>query len=62
VWNWTFVLTDSQADPPSAKASRVAINEQQIEADGVEKWVYALIDTELKLLLGMAYTAAVGAV
>jgi transposase-like protein len=35
VWNWTHDLAD----------------EKQIEVDGEEKWLYAAIDTESKLLL-----------
>ena len=30
---------------------RVAVDEKQIEVDGEEKWLYAAIDTESKLLL-----------
>ena len=51
VWNWTHDLAESQADPPTAAPSRVAVDEKQIEVDGEEKWLYAAIDTESKLLL-----------
>jgi putative transposase len=51
VWNWTHDLADAQADPPTAEPSRVAVDEKQIEVDGEEKWLYAAIDTESKLLL-----------
>ena len=51
VWNWTHDLAESQADPPTAEPSRVAVDEKQIEVDGEEKWLYAAIDTESKLLL-----------
>jgi transposase-like protein len=39
------------ADPPTVEPSRVAVDEKQIEVDGEEKWLYAAIDTESKLLL-----------
>ena len=51
VWNWTHDLAESQADPPTAAPSRVAVDEKQIEVDGEKKWLYAAIDTESKLLL-----------
>jgi transposase-like protein len=51
VWNWTHGLAEAQADPPTAEPSRVAVDEKQIEVDGEEKWLYAAIDTESKLLL-----------
>ena len=51
VWNWTHDLAESQVDPPTAQPSRVAVDEKQIEVDGEEKWLYAAIDTESKLLL-----------
>ncbi|NHN42979.1 IS6 family transposase [Halorubellus sp. JP-L1] len=51
VWNWKETLADAQSDPPTAAPSRVAVDEKQIEVDGNEKWLYAAIDTESKLLL-----------
>ena len=51
VWNWTHDLADAQGDPLTAEPSRVAVDEKQIEVDGEEKWLYAAIDTESKLLL-----------
>jgi len=39
------------ADPPTVEPSLVAVDEKQIEVDGEEKWLYAAIDTESKLLL-----------
>ena len=35
----------------TAEPSRVAVDEKQIEVGGEEKWLYAAIDTESKLLL-----------
>ena len=51
VWNWTHDLAESQADPPTAAPSRVAVDEKQIEVDGEKKWLYAAIDTESTFLL-----------
>jgi transposase-like protein len=51
VWNWKEKLADEQSDPPTAEPSRVAVDEKQIEVDGEEKWLYAAIDTDSKLLL-----------
>jgi transposase-like protein len=51
IWNWTHTLSEAQADPPTAEPSRVAVDEKQIEVDGEEKWLYATIDTDSKLLL-----------
>jgi transposase-like protein len=51
VWNWTHTLAGAQSDPPTAAPSRVAVDEKQIKVDGEEKWLYAAIDTESKLLL-----------
>ncbi|PSQ63658.1 MAG: IS6 family transposase [Halobacteriales archaeon SW_8_66_22] len=51
VWGWTHDLAEAQSDPPTAAPSRVAVDEKQIEVDGEEKWLYAAIDTESKLLL-----------
>ena len=51
VWNWKEKLAEEQSDPPTAKPSRVAVDEKQIEVDGEKKWLYAAIDTDSKLLL-----------
>jgi glycine/D-amino acid oxidase-like deaminating enzyme len=34
-------LSEAQADPPTAKPSRVAVDEKQITVDGEKKWLYA---------------------
>jgi putative transposase len=51
VWNWTHTLAEEQDDPPTTEPSRVAVDEKQIEVDGEQKWLYAAIDTDSKLLL-----------
>ena len=51
IWNWTHVLSEAQADPSTAEPSWIAVDDKQIEVDGEEKWLYAAIDTDSKLLL-----------
>jgi len=51
VWNWTHDLAKAQADPPTVKPSRVAVDKKQIEVEGEAKWLYAAIDTESKCIL-----------
>jgi putative transposase len=34
VWNWVHRLADSVPDPPTAKPSRVAVDETAVEIDG----------------------------
>ncbi|EMA54410.1 IS6 family transposase [Halococcus salifodinae] len=51
IWNWTHTLSETQADPPTAEPSRVAVDEKQIIVDGEKKWLYAAIDADSKLLL-----------
>ena len=51
VWNWTHTLSKNRADAPTAKPSRVAVDEKQITVAGETKWLYAAIDTDSKLLL-----------
>jgi transposase-like protein len=51
VWNWTHDLAEAQGDPPTVEPSWVAVDEKQIEVDGEDKWLYAAVDTESKLLL-----------
>jgi transposase-like protein len=51
IWRWTHRLAETQSDPAMAAPSRVAVDEKQIEVDREEKWLYAAVDTESKLLL-----------
>jgi transposase-like protein len=46
VWNWKEKLAETQSDPPTTEPSRVGV-------DGGKRWLYAAIDTESKLLLGV---------
>jgi len=51
VWNWVHTLSEAQSDPPTVSPSRVAVDEKQIEVNRDDKWLYAAIDTDCKLLL-----------
>jgi len=44
-------LSEAQSDPPPASPSRVAVDEKQIEVGGENKWLYAAVDGDSKLLL-----------
>jgi len=44
-------LSEAQSDPPTASPSRVAVDEKQIEVGGENKWLYAAVDGNSKLLL-----------
>ena len=54
VWNWVHRLADSGCDPPTAKPSRVAVDETAVKINGEWSWLYAAIDTETKLILDIA--------
>jgi transposase-like protein len=51
IWHWKATLAETHGDSWTAALSRVAVNEKRIDVDGEEKWLYAAIDTESKLLL-----------
>src|SRR6056297_52938 len=53
VWQWVHRLADSVPDPPSAKPTRVAVDETAVRINGELSWVYAAIDLDSKLLLGV---------
>jgi putative transposase len=46
VWNWVHRIADSVPDPPTAKPSRVAVDETAIKINGEWPWLYAAIDIE----------------
>ncbi|PGF17442.1 IS6 family transposase [Natrinema sp. CBA1119] len=54
VWNWVHRLADSGCDPPTAKPSRVAVDETAVKINGEWSWLYAAIDIETKLILDVA--------
>ncbi len=53
IFQWVHRLADSVSDPPSAAPTRVAVDETAVKINGEWFWVYAAIDTETKLLLGI---------
>ena len=53
IFQWVHRLADSVSDPPSAAPSRVAVDETAVKINSEWSWVYATIDTETKLLLGI---------
>lgn len=54
VWNWVHRLSDSGCDPPETKPKRVAVDETAVKINGEWSWLYAAIDTEIKLILDIA--------
>ena len=54
VWNWVHRLADSCCDPPTAKPSRVAVDETAAKINGEWSWLYAAIDIDTKLILDVA--------
>jgi transposase-like protein len=53
IWQWVHRLADSVPDPPSAQPTRVAVDETAVRINGELSWVYAAIDLDSKLLLGV---------
>ena len=53
VYQWTHRVGEEAPDPPTAKPSRVAIDETAITVNRLRCWVYAAIDVDSKLLLGI---------
>ncbi|WP_136601186.1 IS6 family transposase [Salinigranum halophilum] len=53
IWQWVHRLADSVPDPPSAQPTRVAVDETAVRINGELSWLYAAIDLDTKLLLGI---------
>ncbi|QRV17817.1 IS6 family transposase (plasmid) [Haloterrigena salifodinae] len=51
IWHWVHRLADSVPDPPTAKPSRVAVDETAVKINGDRSWMYAAIDLDTKLIL-----------
>ncbi|MDL0130265.1 IS6 family transposase, partial [Halobacterium salinarum] len=51
---WVHRLADSVPDPPTAKPSRVAVDETAVKINGEWSWLYAAIDLDTKLILDVA--------
>ncbi|WP_254280630.1 IS6 family transposase [Haloarcula marina] len=54
IFQWVHRVSDSVGDPPTAKPSRVAVDETAIKINGEWSWLYAAIDIETKLILDVA--------
>ena len=52
VWQWVHRTAETAPDPPTAKPSRVAVDETAVKIGTEQYWLYAAIDVETKLLLG----------
>ncbi|RRJ29990.1 DDE domain-containing protein [Halocatena pleomorpha] len=53
MWQWVYQLANSVPDSPSAAPTRVAVDETAVQV-GIEwYWLYAAIDFDSKLLLGI---------
>ena len=53
IWHWVHRHADSAPDPPTAQPSRVAVDETAVQVGTEWYWLYAAIDLDSKLLLGM---------
>ena len=51
IFQWVHRVADRSSDPPTAKPSRVAVDETAIKINGELSWLYAAIDIETKLIL-----------
>jgi putative transposase len=54
VWQWVHRLADSVPDPPTAKPSRVAVDETAVKINGEWSWLYAAINLDTKVILDVA--------
>lgn len=50
IFQWVHRVADSSGDPPTAKLSRVAVDETGIKVNGGLSWLYAAIDVETLIL------------
>lgn len=53
IFQWTHQLADSAPDPPSAAPTRVAVDETAVRVASKWYWLYAAVDLDSKLLLGV---------
>ena len=53
IWQWVHRHADSGPDPPSAQPTRVAVDETAVQVGTEWYWLYAAIDLDSKLLLGV---------
>ena len=53
VFQWTHRVGENSPDPPTAAPSRVAVDETAVQVGTEWYWLYAAIDLDSKLLLGV---------
>ncbi len=53
IWQWVHRLADSVPDPPSAQPTRVGVDEIAVRINGELSCLYAAINLDSKLLLGV---------
>jgi putative transposase len=53
VFQWVHRVAETVPDPPTASPSRVAVDETAVTIGTDQHWLYAAIDIETKLLLGV---------
>jgi putative transposase len=53
VFQWVHRIAEKVPDPSTAKPSRVAVDETAVTIGAEQYWLYAAIDVETKLLLGV---------
>ena len=53
IFQWVHRVADSVPDPPEAQPKRVAVDETAVKINGEWSWLYAAIDLDTKLILGV---------
>ena len=53
IFQWVHRVADSVPDPPEAQPKRVAVDETAVKINGELSWLYAAIDLDTKLILGV---------
>jgi len=53
IFQWVHRVADSVHDPPEAQPKRVAADETAVKINGEWSWLYAAIDLDTKLILGV---------
>ena len=53
IFQWVHRVADSVPDPPEAQPKRVAVDETAVKINGEWSWLYAAIDLDNKLILGV---------
>ncbi len=53
IFQWVHRIADSVPDPPETKPKRVAVDETTVKINGEWSWLYAAIDLDTRLILGV---------